>query len=72
MIFTVNRCIPRLVITFKNGFNLFHLLNMGNKLMPKRDWLMGVKPGIEILNNHLPEYRMAIVNLNPGETSEAA
>jgi hypothetical protein len=40
--------------------------------MTGKDWMFGVKQGIEIQQNYLPNYRMAIVNLRPGETSDAA
>lgn len=40
--------------------------------MTGKDWMLGVKQGIEVDKNLLPYYRMAIVNLQPGESSETA
>jgi hypothetical protein len=40
--------------------------------MTGKDWMFGFKQGIEIHKNYLPNYRMAIVNLHPGENSDAA
>lgn len=40
--------------------------------MSARDWMFGIKQGIEIVQNHLTDYHLAIVSLNPEETSETA
>lgn len=34
--------------------------------------MFGIKQGIEITQNHLTDYHLVIVNLNPEETSETA
>jgi hypothetical protein len=40
--------------------------------MSVRDWMFGIKQGIEIAKNNLIDYHLVIVNLKPGETSETA
>jgi hypothetical protein len=40
--------------------------------MSAKDWMLGIKQGIDIAQNHLANYHMAIINLKPGESRETA